>query len=63
MAGAGQYKDYVVYEINGATGTAVLKEKHDFEVPQSTTKPSKDNSDVSEPTNNGGDKPNGDGES
>ena len=60
VAGAGQYKDYVVYEVNGATGTAVLKEKNDFKVSQSTTKPSSDNSNVTEPSKDAGDLPEGD---
>ena len=59
VAGAGQYQDYVVYEVNGATGTAVLKEKHEFVVSQTTTKPSSDNSNVTEPSKDTGDQPEG----
>ena len=37
LTGANQYEDYVIYEINGATGTAVLKEKNDFQIAPPTT--------------------------
>jgi len=52
LAGANRYKDYVIYEINGAAGTAVLKEKHEFSVstPSSSTTPSDNSGDASDPT-------------
>ena len=48
-----------MYVVNGANGTAVLTEKHDFVVPQTPTKPSSDNSDVSEPADDDDNQPEG----
>lgn len=54
LANANKYQDYAIFEINGATGVATLKEKHDFVVapPTSATTAPTEVSDVTDSTNN-----------
>lgn len=60
LAGANQYQDYVIYEINGTTGTAVLKEKYEFDPSSSVGDP--DNSDTSDPVGGSDGDGSGDGQ-
>jgi len=61
LAGANDFKDYVIYQIDGIAGTATLTDKYDFVPSEKEPDNGGDSSDVSTPDGGEPDDGNGDG--